>query len=299
MSNVRIGMIGESLGNGHPYSWSAILNGYDEEEMDKCGFPSIPDYLKGRCVGERSEIDARVASIYCDDSRRATSIARTSKIEHVAQSLDELIYSSDAIVIARDDVEDRRPLVQRVLDSGVPVFIDKPFEISLSRATKILEERTSEYQISSESSLVHSSFIRESQDSPDSDNPVLRVRASVPKDWQTYGIHAVHPALRLLGPKRGEITNTKSSQARGKTRLVALFSSGQELVAETTGGLTGGFAFELERSSGTQKFSFGDPFDSFYRTLANFVSSIERKSPNLDTDEVIQAVTLIERGLIG
>ena len=43
---IRLGMLGSSVGNGHPYSWSALFNGYDRELMRKeCPFPGIPDYL--------------------------------------------------------------------------------------------------------------------------------------------------------------------------------------------------------------------------------------------------------------
>lgn len=27
--DIRLGMVGMTEGNGHPYSWSAIFNGYD------------------------------------------------------------------------------------------------------------------------------------------------------------------------------------------------------------------------------------------------------------------------------
>ena len=32
---LNLGVIGLSEGNGHPYSWSAIFNGYDSVEMDE------------------------------------------------------------------------------------------------------------------------------------------------------------------------------------------------------------------------------------------------------------------------
>ena len=32
---LKLGVIGLSEGNGHPYSWSAIFNGYDSVEMEK------------------------------------------------------------------------------------------------------------------------------------------------------------------------------------------------------------------------------------------------------------------------
>ena len=42
---LKLGIIGLSSDNGHPYSWSAIFNGYDPEEMARCPFPGIPEYL--------------------------------------------------------------------------------------------------------------------------------------------------------------------------------------------------------------------------------------------------------------
>ena len=41
---LNIGMIGISDGNGHPYSWSAIFNGYDYRIMKDCKYPSIVNY---------------------------------------------------------------------------------------------------------------------------------------------------------------------------------------------------------------------------------------------------------------
>ena len=43
---LRIAMLGMVDGNGHPYSWSAIINGrFDRAKMEACGFPVIPEYL--------------------------------------------------------------------------------------------------------------------------------------------------------------------------------------------------------------------------------------------------------------
>ena len=42
---LRLGLIGLSPGNGHPYSWAAICNGYDPDALGDCGFPAIGTYL--------------------------------------------------------------------------------------------------------------------------------------------------------------------------------------------------------------------------------------------------------------
>jgi len=40
---IRLAMIGSTPGNGHPYSWSAMFNGYNRELMTKeCPFAGIP-----------------------------------------------------------------------------------------------------------------------------------------------------------------------------------------------------------------------------------------------------------------
>ena len=43
---MKLGIIGISEGNGHPYSWSAIINGYNKKKMEECKYESIPSYLK-------------------------------------------------------------------------------------------------------------------------------------------------------------------------------------------------------------------------------------------------------------
>ena len=44
-SDLRLAMLGMVDGNGHPYSWSAMFNGYDPEVMADCPYAGIPEYL--------------------------------------------------------------------------------------------------------------------------------------------------------------------------------------------------------------------------------------------------------------
>ena len=43
---LKLGIIGSSLGNGHPYSWSSIINGYNISYLEKCPYEVIINYLK-------------------------------------------------------------------------------------------------------------------------------------------------------------------------------------------------------------------------------------------------------------
>ena len=65
--NLKLGIIGISDGNGHPYSWASIFNGYNSELMEECGFPVIPRYLEKQNFPEDTIQNASVTHIL--DSR--------------------------------------------------------------------------------------------------------------------------------------------------------------------------------------------------------------------------------------
>jgi len=64
---LRLGVIGLSPGNGHPYSWSAIFNGYNLQAMEECGFPVIPRYLEKQNFPDDGIQSAKVTHIWTQD----------------------------------------------------------------------------------------------------------------------------------------------------------------------------------------------------------------------------------------
>ena len=43
---LKFGIVGLNAGNGHPYSFSAVFNGYDPEALERyCDYPIIRKYL--------------------------------------------------------------------------------------------------------------------------------------------------------------------------------------------------------------------------------------------------------------
>ncbi len=72
-----------SEGNGHPYSWSAIINGdFDRTAMDKCGFAGIPLYLEAN--SDTLGIDgAQVTHIWTQERKISEHIAVASGIGKV------------------------------------------------------------------------------------------------------------------------------------------------------------------------------------------------------------------------
>ena len=57
---IRTGIIGLSEGNGHPYSFSAIINGYNEEYLSQSGWNVILEYLKAQEEKEFKQFNAKI-----------------------------------------------------------------------------------------------------------------------------------------------------------------------------------------------------------------------------------------------
>ena len=82
---LRLAILGMIDGNGHPYSWSAMFNGYDPEEMKKCPYPVIADYLSFEDRETMRIPNARLTHIWTDRPEEARFVARASNIETVVE----------------------------------------------------------------------------------------------------------------------------------------------------------------------------------------------------------------------
>lgn len=88
---IRIAMLGMIPGNGHPYSWSAIVNGYDPIAMADCPYPVIPRYLGAQPPGSIGIPGARVTHLWTDVPEEAPAVARASLIPCVVSRPETVI----------------------------------------------------------------------------------------------------------------------------------------------------------------------------------------------------------------
>src|SRR6478609_2037611 len=124
---IRLAMLGMVEGNGHPYSWSIIINGsYDAKALAACPYPVIKDYIAKQPVGTLGIPGARVTHVWTDDPADAQQVAAVAHIPNIAARAEDVIGEVDAVLVATDKgfehVERARPFIE----AGIPVFIDKP-----------------------------------------------------------------------------------------------------------------------------------------------------------------------------
>jgi len=66
---IRLAMLGMVEGNGHPYSWSAIINSYNKEEMAKNPYAGITRYLNAQPFESVRVPGVQVTHIWTDDPK--------------------------------------------------------------------------------------------------------------------------------------------------------------------------------------------------------------------------------------
>ena len=122
--NLSLGVIGLSAGNGHPYSWSAIFNGYNSEHVAQCDFPVIANYLSKQKFPEDTIQSASVTHVWTQDPQISKNISMFSSIPNIVKDFTDLVNCVDAVLLARDDAENHKYFASPFLKAGIPIFIE-------------------------------------------------------------------------------------------------------------------------------------------------------------------------------
>ncbi len=226
----KLGIIGLSPGNGHPYSWSAIFNGYDREEMEKCPFSVIPEYLNEQDPETMRIPYAKVTHIWTQDKKLSEKVAKASLIENIVDNIADLIGKVDAVILARDDGENHLEMARPFIEEYIPIFIDKPLTDNHDDLKEFIKYYRQGKPLMSCSSARYSEGVLEIRENEECGRIVHAVAVS-PKLWRTYGIHVVEAVCAVMG--YNDIESVRNSGAEGAEVVVLKYSDGRSAVVET------------------------------------------------------------------
>lgn len=276
---LKIGIIGLSEGNGHPYSWSAIINGdYDAAAMSECGYPTIPAYL-GANRGTLGIEDARVTHVWTQDIAMSEHIAKASKIEHIAKNMEDLIGNVDAVLLARDDPENHKAMAKPFIDAGVPVFIDKPLAFCREDLDYFSEQAQAGKFIMSCSALRYSAGNQSQREHlPDIGEARLAVAVGA-KDLRKYAVHYLEGMIALLGDP--EVLAVQHVSVSGKDILYLEFKNGMPATVHVFENITQG-ELNIYGDKGALRVVHGGAYVSFRTQLIEAVKAFKAGAPRLD-----------------
>lgn len=294
---IRLGMIGASAGNGHPYSWSAIFNGYNPKEMQKCGYPVIPAYLNNQRWPEAQISGATVSSVWTQDLQLSRQIAQASCIGHVSSSLDELKDRVDGVLLARDDSENHLDVAKSFLIAGKPIYIDKPIAISKTALHKLYQFQQYDGQIFTCSALRYSPDLILSFEDKLALGKTLDISASTPKSWKKYAVHIIEPVLKMISTD-DKILKTKLTINSDESRTLNIcWESGISTNFTTLGEVQDEIQIIINGEHSSKNLIFKDTFTAFKLALQDFVDGIIYNDCRSSFEFNIKVVNLIEQGL--
>ena len=288
---LRFGIIGMSEGNGHPYSWAAIFNGFNNHKMAFCPFKSIPEYLQKENYPDNFLSNYGVVThIWTQGLEISKQIAEASYIPKICNHFEDMIGEIDALLLARDDAENHYKFANKFLAAGIPVYIDKPFALNLASANKLWETAVSQDQIFTCSALQFAKEFQWDQINHKAIGAIKMVWASAPKSWGKYAVHVIEPVLNLL-PERGKIKNDQSINNGADV----IWESGISAIFQTTGNLVSPIWIKIQGEKGFQDLYFDDSFYAFKMALKRFVNVVNKISPNLSINKTKEMVEILER----
>ena len=295
MSSIRLGVIGLSEGNGHPYSWSAIFNGYDSNAMENCGFPVIPRYLEEQQFPKDAITEARVTHVWAQEKQISAHIAKATFIETIVDRFTDMIGLVDGVLLARDDAETHFEFAAPFLDAGIPVYIDKPLALSVTEANRLLDLQRYPGQIFSCSALRYAREFQLSDVEKIQIGRLKHIHATAPKDWDKYSVHLIEPLL-LLADERGIVERLQSWRNEDSTTLAVKFSGDLNVLLSTVGSSHVPIVLKVMGDQGWKDLVFQDTYSAFKNALFEFVQSIIHRNVRIDQDFMLEVVSLIEAG---
>jgi predicted dehydrogenase len=296
-SLLRLGIIGSSPGNGHPYSWAAICNGYDAAAMAGCPYPGIPAYLAQRRFPQDRLPHVAVTHVWTQDAAEARHIASASLIPNIAAAPEDMIGAVDGLLLARDDAENHARFALPFLEAGLPVYLDKPLALSRRAAERILAAESYPGQIFTGTAVTWAAEMSLSPAELARIGRVLHVSGVTPKYWDTYAVHVIEPALQLLGLDRAPDEVVATGQ--GKQRLVsALWSDGLSAQFAALGALSAPIALTVHGETGHSTLTFTDSFSAFRTALGAFCDGVRKRERRFNLARTLAVTDIIERGRV-
>ncbi|PPL02778.1 Gfo/Idh/MocA family oxidoreductase [Parapedobacter indicus] len=288
---IRIGIIGLSEGNAHPYSWSSIINGrFDGAEINRLGYPAVTAYLEAN----RDTLgipDAAVTHVWCQKRIVSESIAQSSGITTVVEQLDEMVGQVDAVILGRDDPENHVAMAKPFIEAKIPIFIDKPLAYSREDLEWFAGHARKGRFIMSCSSMRYANECRVAKQELANLGNIELVTAVGKKDWKKYGIHLLEAVFTVMedlkplsvqhiGALDREIVHVQT--VRGPDVMLHLFNS-----------ISGTFQLSFFGTNNWKLVDIRNSYSMFRDNLIEFVRSVQEGKARLPFEDTYRLINVI------
>lgn len=293
---LKIGILGYTEGNGHPYSWSAMFNGYQKEYMDLCPFPAIPAYLYKQPPETIGIPGAHITHICCTgyaERDEAEKVAKASNIPNVVDDPLEMLGQVDAVICATDDGNEHVDRCRPFLEAGIPMFIDKPLVNTEEDLATFIKWRKEGKHFISSSSMRYSKELEPFYKNHYELGDIMYICQPMAKKYEHYGIHALECMYPLLGAGFEWIQSTGEEN---RDLFTLQHKSGCRVTVVQGVGMCGGGTMIL----GSKESRYIETKDSYYafkKQLDLFVNWLRTGIEPFPFSDTVELMKLVVGGL--
>ncbi|MBQ7712276.1 MAG: oxidoreductase [Clostridia bacterium] len=293
---LKIGILGMTEGNGHPYSWSAMFNGFDPVEMAKCPFPVIPEYLSKQPPHTFGMPGVKLTHICCTgwkDREEAENVARASLIENVVDRPEDMIGEVDAVICATDVGDEHVERCRPFIEAGLPMFIDKPLVNKEEDLRTFLEWRNNGAQFLTSSSMRYCKEYEIFYNNHYELGELRYICSPMSKKFETYGIHALEAMYPLLG--KGFVS-IQSLGTYERSMMHIEHESGCHIDIPQGIGMAGAGILVIG-TEGSRYMVCGDSYYAFKKQLDLFVHWLRTGEEPFPFEQSVELMKLVVAGL--
>jgi hypothetical protein len=292
---IKIGVIGLNEGNGHPFSYSAIFNGYDPVELQKrCPFALIKEYLPRDHRNEIFIEGAKVTHVWTQDPKLSEDVSKVCLIPHIVQDYRDLIGKVDAVLLARDDPENHLLFARPFLEKGIPLFIDKQLTSTEADLQSLLGLLGDGYPLMAGSPIRYCRDIAEARENRQWEK-VKSIHGMSRVNWMRYGHHILEGICSIWGL---DICSVRSLSPEPEHDIVQIrYASGMNVILEFVKNAALPIQFTcFSEAEASFTVPFTDYFHGFRQMLIAFESMLETGKPPIPFEEILGIAKVVLAG---
>lgn len=288
---LRLGILGLSPGNGHPFSFSAIVNGYDDAAFGQAGWPVIHDYLRRRRPDEFGIGGVRVTHAWTQDPAITAKLRAAARIAHGVARPEDMLRQVDAVLVARDDQESHWTLAHPFLEAGMPVFVDKPLSTAPAQLARFLPYLASG-RLMSCAGLRFAGELDEARRDLAAYGEIVLLRGAVVLGWEAYGIHLLEAMFSLVKARPVAV----ACRSGKHEQMCLMLDDGGLATIDCLGEGPVQFNLSVHGRRRWTSHDLRDNFTAFKRLLQAFVEQIKTGMPAIAPEETLTVMKTLIAG---
>ncbi|RKL69103.1 hypothetical protein CR203_03435 [Salipaludibacillus neizhouensis] len=291
---MKVGIVGFNESNGHPFSFSAIINGYRPNAISNAGWRVIQKYLDLRDQSEFGFEGINITHAWTQDTAFTKELCYACKIPNPLSKITNMLEEVDAVIIARDDYQSHKGLASLFLEQDIPTFIDKPLSLKEKELT-YFKPYLKTGKLMSCSAMRFAKELDRFHRDPSLYGNLYLIRAIGPLSWEKYGIHFLEAIIPFLST---EPHSVKSLTTKYDSMVISL-KDNTLFQVNTAKEQTHNFLPFFIDFCGSKAYSqvtVGDNFSMFRRTLWYFFQSVKTKTPAIAPDSTLMLMKVLIAG---